>query len=360
MLSYRHRLLLLLLLMAQGGQTAEEAGSIDELRSRAQQGDQGAQEELADAYKKGRGVKKDTQEAEKWAALAAEQGSASAAYIAGVQYYFGSATTPANHEKALEWFTRAAELGHAQAARELAVMHFGGLGCPKDDDKALAYGRQANMPEDAMLQNLLGFICLSAKDGRPRDAAGAYRHTLAAAQLGHADAQERLARLYEQGIGAEENPAESLHWLRQAAANGHPAAMNKLAILHMEGTALPKDEQAAAQLFRRAAEAGHADAQFNMARLCNEGSAGPKDTAATEHWLRRAAEQGHTRAQMALITLLQQSSPDKQEEALQWLYRLGMHLYSTGHTEDGLNLLRQAAAEGSAEAIARLHELSAP
>ena len=49
-----------------------------------------------------------------------------------------------------------------------------------------------------------------------------------AAELGNADAQFWVAKLYEEGIVHEENKGKAIEWYRKAANQGHAGARNEL------------------------------------------------------------------------------------------------------------------------------------
>lgn len=77
---------------------------------------------------------------------------------------------------------------------------------------------------------------------------------------GDADAQFRLARLYDSGVGVPENPANAAKWYQKAAEQGHSDAQFMMGELCATGDGLPKDPEEAATWYRRAAEQGHAKA----------------------------------------------------------------------------------------------------
>ncbi len=59
-----------------------------------------------------------------------------------------------------------------------------------------------------------------------------------AAELGHANAQNKLSSMYEFGQGTERDLAQALFWCQKAANQGHAAA--KTRISKLEGTAKPR------------------------------------------------------------------------------------------------------------------------
>lgn len=122
-----------------------------------------------------------------------------------------------------------------------------------------------------------------------------------AANLGHAAAQLRLARLYETGeAGVQVDAAEARAWTERAANRGEPRAMHQLAMYLFEGVGGPADQAAAARWFRAAADRGLGDSQYNLARLYELGAAGlPVDAAEAYRWYLIAARQGDAEAEAA-------------------------------------------------------------
>ncbi len=104
-----------------------------------------------------------------------------------------------------------------------------------------------------------------------------------AAGAGSPEAQFELAKLYEQGIGVDPDPARALALYRQAADQDFADAINDLGFLTYEGgLGLTPDPQAALKLFERAADLRHPQALFNFAALIDDGlieGKGPADSA---------------------------------------------------------------------------------
>jgi hypothetical protein len=104
-----------------------------------------------------------------------------------------------------------------------------------------------------------------------------------AAEAGSPEAQFELAKLYEQGIGVDPDPARALALYRQASEQDFADAINDLGFLTYEGgLGLTADPQAALRLFERAADLRHPQALFNFAALIDDGliaGKGPDDAA---------------------------------------------------------------------------------
>ena len=105
------------------------------LRTRAEQGDAGAQNVLGFMYSHGQGVPQDDHEAVRWYQLAAEQGHAAAQFNLGLKHINGKGT-PQNDSAAVHWWRLAAEQGHAVAQNNLGSMYANGEGTVQDDREA--------------------------------------------------------------------------------------------------------------------------------------------------------------------------------------------------------------------------------
>jgi TPR repeat protein len=99
------------------GETADKAWA-ERHRSLAERGDAYAMWVIGDLHAQGNGVEKDMGLAFSWYLKSAEADYAPAYFAVGRCYQFGWGT-PANAEKAVEWFKRAASAGNKAAEREL-------------------------------------------------------------------------------------------------------------------------------------------------------------------------------------------------------------------------------------------------
>ena len=104
-----------------------------------------------------------------------------------------------------------------------------------------------------------------------------------AADRGDPEAQFELGRLYEKGIGINQDVklAVSLYW--KAAEQNFSDALNDLGFLHFQGgLGIVRDPKKAIGLFQRAADLRHPEAMFNLAALIDDGivpKQKPKDAA---------------------------------------------------------------------------------
>ena len=155
--------------------------TIDELKLLANQGDMDAQNKLGAAYFNGKGIEKNSAEAQRWFTQSAQKGYAKSQYNLGIMYYVGQGV-PQNHAEALNWFSKAAKQGLADAQYNLGVMYYQGVGITQNYPEAFKLYSQAAQKGHALAQYNLGLMYL-AGNSVPKDQVKAYMWlSLAAAQ----------------------------------------------------------------------------------------------------------------------------------------------------------------------------------
>ena len=179
------------------------SAEIEEWRAAAGRGDALAQLNLGRAYRDGKGVAEDTQEAVRWLRKAADQGLAEAQHNLGHAYWFGTGVAKDAHE-AIQWYRKAADQGFVLAQYILGQVHYEGFGIAK------------NYPEAAH-----------------------WYHK--AADQGFAGAQEMLGVLYAGGLGVVKDEREAFRWFRMAAEQGHVGAADLLSVAYWNGDGVVTD-----------------------------------------------------------------------------------------------------------------------
>lgn len=163
-----------------GSLEAVDVALFETLRRQAESGgNRDAEVRLADAYREGKGTRKDSHQAVRWYEEAARQGSAEAYYRLGLMQGAGEGQR-IDYAKAAERLRTAASAGHAGALFELGRLYFQGRGVPHDYSRAFELYRKA-------------------------------------ADLGHPGAQYILASMYEEGWTTKEDPVEAYKWYTLAA-----------------------------------------------------------------------------------------------------------------------------------------------
>jgi TPR repeat protein len=200
---------------------------------------------------------------------------------------------------------------------------------------------------------------------------------LHAAQQGDAQAQVRLAGLYQEGRGGRTDYRAALHWYGQAARQDLPQAIFHLGVMHMDGQGVPASHRRAAEFFERAALKGDRLCALNLGIILIEGQGDqPRDTASGLRWLQLAAERGHAYAHYALGRYYDEGKylPANPGEAIKWYDKAarlgeadaqaGLVLVRIRHKAeqidlgDSLRLLAQAHQTPGSAAVAQ-HTLAA-
>ncbi len=111
--------------------------------------------------------------------------------------------------------------------------------------------------------------------------ARALQHLTPLADEGIADAQYRLAIMYQNGLGVVRNEEAAVKWMRAAAEQG-------LGFMYLEGECVEKDPGAAVKWFRLAAEQGLPGSQITLAMMYEQGNGVEEDLAEARKWYERA------------------------------------------------------------------------
>jgi len=112
--------------------------SVEELRTKANQGDPASQFKLGLAYDSGQGVQRNLTEAAAWYKKAAEQGHAEAQNSLGSMYQNGQGV-PQDYAEARRWYQKAADQGNGAAYNNLGFLYDDGLGVKQDKEKAVKF-----------------------------------------------------------------------------------------------------------------------------------------------------------------------------------------------------------------------------
>ena len=131
------------------------------------------------------------------------------------------------------------------------------------------------------------------------------------ASAGSPEAQFRLARLYERGIGVPEDLDRALQLYQAAAAQDFGDAVNELGFFYFNGAlGLPLDQTEALKQFQRAADLKQPEAMFNIASFADDGlvpGLGPQDAAG---YLYQALRAGSRKVLEALMEKSQSFKPE--------------------------------------------------
>ncbi len=180
-------------------------------------------------------------------------------------------------------------------AAELAA----GLAAFADADYGLALTKLGALADQNIPEALTALAFMLEQGlGLTADPAGATVLFRQAADLGSADAQNRLGLLYARNNAGERDIAKAAVWFEAAAGQGHPQAAYNLGVLSI--AAEIDDPRAAAKYFGRAAAAGIAPAQYDLALMYTRGEGVPLDLPLARQWMTAAAGNGIPEAQFAV------------------------------------------------------------
>lgn len=208
---------------------------------------------------------------------------------------------------AFGWYQKAAEHGIADAVYELSLCYEEGEGT-------------APFPEKA--QELLE----------------------KAAELGHMEAQFRLAMQFYEGhtvvcdIKIEKNYEKAVYWLEKGAAQGDNFAQYYLGLCYENGTGVGQNYEKAVSLYHRAADCEYpqAEAIFELAHCYETGHGVKLNIPRAIELYRRAAEEGDIRAALKLGDCYERGFgvEKSKERAIEWY-----NIAAEQGDEDGISAL---------------------
>jgi len=221
----------LLLIGIAGGSYAQSG--LEETRVLAEQGDPIAQYELGEVYEFGEGVVQNDEEAFNWYLRAAEQELAEAQNRVGLAYQFGWYVLQSYNE-AIRWYRLSAEQNYAPAQVYLGAMYLYGFGVEIDlFEVEKWFLRAANNNHPVGQYYLANLYNEKVSEGREKYELEALKWYQRAAEQGIAQAQNKIAVAYQNGIGRNQNYEAAEKWFRLAIDQNSPAAMSNLGSLYV-------------------------------------------------------------------------------------------------------------------------------
>jgi len=118
--------------------------------------------------------------------------------------------------------------------------------------------------------------------------------------LDNAEAQFKLAVMYDMGEGVKQDYKQAVYWYTKAAEQEHSESQFNLAIMYYKGLGVKQDYSQAFYWYKKAAEQGHSYAQYNLAEMYISGEGAQMNYKEAINWLLRASKQGASRAQFKL------------------------------------------------------------
>jgi TPR repeat protein len=229
---------------------------------RARNGDPAAQTLVAEIVSRGLGVPLSQVEAAKWYALAAEQG------IPEAQFQYALMLLDGTYVKRDVNGAYALLEAAAEAGNVLAQFNFAQLIVEREPGdagmaKAASYYERAANAGLADAQYALSQIYGNGAGGRKRDEVEARRWLELAARQGFDTAEVDLGTWMVQGRGGPKQRKAGFALLRRAALGGNVAAQNRVAKLYMQGVGVEPDSIMAAAWYIVARRAGLNDPEMD-------------------------------------------------------------------------------------------------
>lgn len=243
----------------------------------------------------------DMGQAETWLRRGAVKGDSESMVLLADLHASGRATV-ANQAEAILWYVTASEAGHARAATALGKAHLTGNGVLADHARAVTCFEQA-AEADVEARFQLG-LCHLLGRGVPIDQGLAAQHLLKAAAQQHPDATYNYGALLYNGVGVAQDRDAAMRFYNAAAELGSASGQFRMAHAHTLGQEMPEDPVRAIDLFTAAAEQNHVAAQVNLVRMLLKHRG--EDRAALEKWRSRLevpAQEGMTEAVTVLAEL---------------------------------------------------------
>ncbi|MER8551267.1 sel1 repeat family protein [Mesorhizobium sp. M1217] len=230
--------------------------------SRAQNGDPAAQTLVAEILSRGLGVPVDAAGAAKWYALAAEQG------IPESQFQYALMLLDGRYVKKDEKEAYALMQAAAEAGNRLAQFNFAQMMVEQEPGdagiaKAISYYERAAATGLADAQYAMAQVYANGAGGKPRDDVRARGLLAQAARQNYDTAQIDLATWMIEGRGGARDLKSGFNWMKQAAEGGNVAAQNRLAKLYMNGIGTDPDLILAGAWYVVARRAGLIDQEMD-------------------------------------------------------------------------------------------------
>lgn len=201
----------------------------------AEQGDIKAQNNLGVCYEEGKSVEQDNQKTIFWYTKAAEQG-----YLLAQMNLAGFFYNRGEYEEAFPWVLKAAEAGKSEAQNTLGWMYRHGNGVDKNPKRAFDWYRKAAEQGNSDAQFRLAYA-YDVGEGVERDQkqAAIWYKKLAANE--NRSALHNLGLIYQYSEDVGIDLEQAFHWYKKAAELGHPEAQYKVANCYLKGIGVPQN-----------------------------------------------------------------------------------------------------------------------
>lgn len=222
---------------------------------RAEAGEAPAQTLVAEILSRGLGVKRDEKGAAKWYQAAAEQGVPEAQFQYALMLIDGRFVEK-DKKAAFALMQASAEAGNALAQFNYAQLLIERTPGPRGLEEAVPYYEEAAKAGLPDAQYAMSQILANGAAGRKRNDVEARKWLVHAARQNFDTAQLDLGTWLVSGRGGERDLGSGFAWLKRAAEGGNVAAQNRVAKLYMQGIGTEPDSIFAAAWYILARRAG--------------------------------------------------------------------------------------------------------
>ena len=268
------------------------------MRAAAESGHQEAMARMAELHERGlAGAPKDLQEAANWYLRQAKAGGSVYDLCSLLELLKQQACQIAQEDETLvvDLVNKAAEEANHYAERTLGNLYAHGLiGLAADDGLAVKWHSLAAAEED----EVPSYFAFDEKDievcrrNAERCGARLQRHLGQLFQKGE--------YLFRSGERVECDLFEAARWYELSAKHGDADAQLRIARMYDQGQGVSQDEKLAARWYKKAAQQGLATAQYALGTMYDNGRGVPLSYRLARSWFRLAAAQGDTTADYQL------------------------------------------------------------
>ncbi len=285
--------------------------------------------ELASLYLYGYGIKHSKKSAFQWYLKAAEKGSSIAIYNVAISYEQGKYVTK-DINKAIYWYQKGAEnKNDSQCKYALGRLYEQGIGVKQNYKKAFQFYKKAENANEYFVERedlytkLLEWytygIGNSPNFAKAMDIyqkliniSDDYCNTEILSLIANSGNQEAQYLLAENFVNSDIEQA--VDWYTKAAEKNHSLAQYKLASLYKDGQGIEQDYSKAFCLFKQSADNGNVNAMFATAMCYKNGEGTQQDYANALKYFTAASKKGDIGAVTQIAFLYQYGNGVKQDD----------------------------------------------
>ncbi|KAI8879690.1 HCP-like protein [Backusella circina FSU 941] len=151
------------------------------------------------------------------------------------------------YHTAMAWFIKSSERGHAESQRKIGIMYQEGFGVDVDMDEALEnFHRSVYLGSKKTSRNIY-YLYLCGFSFRTYYTSKWYNIAMAwfirVSKKGHAEAQQKIGVMYQQGFGVDKDEQVALEWFHRGAWQGSFKAHGSIRYLQLQGFSLDENKK---------------------------------------------------------------------------------------------------------------------